>query len=335
MIKRIVPVVVVLAAAGFGAWWLWLRDEEPDGRLLASGTVEATDARLGFEAAGRLTEVAPREGDPVEAGAVLARLDTTEVEARRREAEARLAAARARLHELERGSRPEEVSAARAEAAAARDRMADAERDAARAERLYSGGAVSREAYDKAAVALELARSRLTQAQEALSLVEQGPRAEQVQAQRAAVAQAQAGLASVEATVAKMELLAPFSGRVTVRHREPGEIVAPGAPVLTVTDTSDRWVRIYVREDRLGAVALGAPAVILCDTFPGKEYPGRVVYVASEAEFTPKSVQTQEERVRLVYAVKVRVEEDPSYELKPGLPVDVRLELKGPEAEGA
>ena len=106
---------------------------------------------------------------------------------------------------------------------------------------------------------------------------------------------------------------------------EPGEVVAPGSPVLTVLDPDDRWVRIYVPENRLGAVRLGAEVEVLSDTFPEKRYTGEVTYVAAEAEFTPKTVQTQEERVRLVYAVKVRVLEDPGYELKPGMPVDVRL----------
>jgi HlyD family secretion protein len=112
-----------------------------------------------------------------------------------------------------------------------------------------------------------------------------------------------------------------------VRHREPGEIVSPGAAVLTLMNADDRWVRIYVPANRIGAVRMGMRVSITSDTFPEKTYPGDVVFIASQAEFTPKSVQTTEERVRLVYAVKIRILDDPDLELKPGMPADVRLEF--------
>src|SRR6185295_10933926 len=127
----------------------------------------------------------------------------------------------------------------------------------------------------------------------------------------------------------------PFDGLVTVRHREPGEIVPAGSPVLTLINPGDRWVRIYIKEDRVGKVRLGSRATITSDTFPGKSYPGEVAFIASEAEFTPKNVQTTEERVKLVYAVKVRIVGDADYGLKPGLPADVRLEEGGAGSKGA
>ncbi len=124
-----------------------------------------------------------------------------------------------------------------------------------------------------------------------------------------------------------MEVRAPFAGLVTVRHREPGEIVGAGAPVVTVLNPDDRWVRIYVPENRIGAVRVGQAARITSDTYRDRTYGGTVAAIASEAEFTPKTVQTREERVKLVYAVKVRITGDPGYELKPGMPADVRLAL--------
>jgi HlyD family secretion protein len=123
-----------------------------------------------------------------------------------------------------------------------------------------------------------------------------------------------------------MVIRAPFAGVVTVRHHEPGEIVPAGSAVLSLMNRDDRWVRIYVSEARVGAVRTGQKAEITCDTFPGRHYDGEVIYISSEAEFTPKNVQTQEERVKLVYAVKVRVTGDPGFDLKPGMPADVRLE---------
>lgn len=327
--KKIVIPLVLLAAAGAGAWYWFNRPAEAEEELAASGTVEATDAQLGFQASGRIAEVAVREGDRVRAGQVLARLDSSEAEARRAQAAAQVEAARAALAELERGSRREEVEAARAAFAASRYRLANAETDYERTRTLFEGGAVSRETLDNARLALDVAKSQRTQASEQLQLVQKGPRPERIEQARAQVAQAEAALRGTEVGLGNMTIAAPFDGLVTVRAREPGEIVQAGAPVLTLMNPGDRWVRIYVREDRVGAVHLGDRAVITSDTFPGKTYPGEVAFISSEAEFTPKNVQTTEERVKLVYAVKVRVTGDPEHELKPGLPADVRLE-EGP-----
>jgi HlyD family secretion protein len=310
---------VALLLAGCG-------DGDPNA-LVASGTVEATDAQLGFQASGRIVEIGVREGDAVKAGALLASLDRAEAEARRNQSEASLGAARARFSELEGGFRSEEVAQARAAFEAAHERLAEAERELVRSQALFEGGAVSREAHEQATLARDVARSEHSRAEGALQLLERGHRREQVDAARAQVAEAQAHLAAAEAALRNMIIEAPFDGVVTVRHREPGEVVAAGAPVLTLMNPDDRWVRIYVREDRTGAVALGAKATIKSDTFPDKAYEGEVTFVASEAEFTPKNVQTTEERVKLVYAVKVSVRGDAAQELKPGMPADVELRL--------
>ncbi len=161
--------------------------------------------------------------------------------------------------------------------------------------------------------------------------MEAGPRRERIAAARAQVAEAEARLRAADAEIDNLALRSAFDGVVTVRHREPGEVVAAGAPVVTVMNPDDRWVRIFVREDRIGAVHLGQPATITADTYPDRTYPGEVVFIASEAEFTPKSVQTSEERVKLVYALKVRITGDPSRDLKPGVPADVRLDLSAAE----
>jgi HlyD family secretion protein len=163
------------------------------------------------------------------------------------------------------------------------------------------------------------------QAEQQRKLVETGPRRERIVGQRAVVAQAEAVLRQADAALANAVIRAPFDGVVTVRDREPGETVGPGAPVLTVMNLKDRWVRIYIREDRIGAVHVGQSASISADTYPDKRYAGDVAFIASEAEFTPRNVQTTEERVKLVYAVKVRVTGDSTFELKPGMPADVSL----------
>jgi HlyD family secretion protein len=322
-VRFIVPPLLVVAA--IVVWWVLAGGDEAAGRVEASGTVEATDADLGFQTPGRIEEILVREGDRVQAGLILARLEREELAARVRSAEAQLQAVRAGLAEMERGSRPGELAQAQAAVRAAEERRDDSARDLRRVERLFEGGAVSQEALDKSRTALRVAEAALDQAREAYELVQEGPRAEQVQAQRARVRQAEAQLAQAEAAAENAVITAPFDGLVTLRHREPGESVSPGVPVLTLRDLEDRWVRIYVREDRIGAVRIGQSARITSDTYPDRTYDGEVMYIGDEAEFTPRNVQTAEERIKLVYPVKVRITGDPDQDLKPGIPADVRL----------
>jgi HlyD family secretion protein len=325
--KRVIPIAAGLVVVLLGTY-LVLRRGGDTGALQASGTVEATEAALGFQVPGRIERVGPNEGDPVKSGEELAWLDRTELTARRAQATAQLAAAQAVLKEMETGARSEELAQAREAARAANERHTDAQRDFDRVQRLLQGGAVSQEAYDKAQLALEVATSQRDQAEQQLKLVETGPRPERIAAQRAAVAQAEAAVRQAEAALANAVVTAPFDGVVTVRDREPGETVGAGAPVLTVMNRADRWVRIYIREDRIGAVRIGQPATIRTDTYPDKRYQGAVSFISNEAEFTPRNVQTTEERVKLVYAVKVRITSDSSNDLKPGMPADVRLETR-------
>ncbi len=324
--KIVIPVVLLAVIAGVTAYTI-IRGREAAAQLAASGTVEATEAALGFQVPGRIEAVLAREGDRVTAGDSLAWLDRAELSARHAQAAAQLAGARALLSELERGSRSEEVAQAREGFRAADERLADAKRDVDRVTRLVKGGALSQEALDKARLAYEVSQAQRQQAEQQLKLVEAGPRQERVTGQRAMVAQAEAALRQADAALANAVIRAPFDGVITVRDREPGETVAAGTPVLTMMNLADRWVRIYIREDRIGAVRIGQAAHISADTYPGKIYDGTVAFISSEAEFTPRNVQTTEERVKLVYAVKVRVAGDTQNDLKPGMPADVRLDL--------
>ncbi len=326
--RRPPPPVILLFAVGIvsAVWWFAVRSEPMQNGLVASGTVEATEGRIGFQAPGRIERLDAREGDRVAAADVLGALDTSELRARRSQAEAQVGAARAALAELEAGSRAEDVARARAADRASEERLADAARDLQRARQLYEGGAVSRELLDKAELALSQAEALREEARQTLLLVESGPRPERIEAARAQLEGAEAAVEVFAVGIRNAELKAPFDGIVTVRHREPGEVVGAGVPVVTVMNPSDRWVRIFVPENRIGAVSLGQQAEIRSDTYPDRSYRGVVSFIASEAEFTPKNVQTPEERSKLVYAVKVRVDGDEALELKPGMPADVTLE---------
>ncbi|MBT8397194.1 MAG: HlyD family efflux transporter periplasmic adaptor subunit [Gemmatimonadetes bacterium] len=303
---------------------------DESGGIRASGTVEATDADLGFQQAGRIESILVREGDSVQSGQEVAVLDRKEVLARRRSAEAQGDAARALLSEMEAGSRDGEIGEGRAALTQAEERRDDALRDRDRAQRLFDGGSISQEVLDKSATAFRVSEAAVDQARQRLQMLVEGVRPERIAAQRALVAQADAAVAQIDAALSNAVVVVPFDGLITVRHREPGETVSPGIPVLTLMDPEDRWVRIYVREDRIGEVRVGQAATISSDTYPDRVYQGEVVFIASEAEFTPRNVQTTEERVKLVYAVKVRITGDPSHDLKPGIPADVSLDESSP-----
>lgn len=323
--KRRIAGVAVAIVVGTLLAFLFLGGDDAEGVLHASGTVEVTEADLGFQLPGRIALVPAREGDAVATGEELARLDAAELEARMAAARAQEEAARAVLAELEAGARTEEVAQGRAGVRAAARRVEDAARDLERARRLFEGGAVSREALDKAETAHTIAEAALDQARQQLRVLETGARPERIAAQRAAVASSAAAVRQAEAALGNAVIRAPFDGRVTIRHREPGETVQPGQPVVTLMDPDDRWVRIYIPENRIGAVSVGQPASIRSDTYPDQAFDGRVVHIAREAEFTPRNVQTQEERVKLVYAVRVAIAGDPGMVLKPGIPADVTL----------
>lgn len=322
--RFIVPLLVV---GGLAAWYFGRSERRDEAVLVASGTVEATEAHLGFQIPGRIQEIRVREGDRVRMGDTLALLELSDQLAARRSALASLEAARARLGELETGARPQEVRQAEAAVRAAEETLADARRELERTRRLHEGGAASRQALDRARTGFDVAEANAEQAREQLALVREGPRRERLEAQRAVVSQAEATLGRAEAALDHGVVLAANPGVVAIRHREPGESISAGLPVVTVRNMADRWVRIYVAGDRIGQVRIGQPAKIRSDSHPGRAFEGQVFFIGSEAEFTPRNVQTAEERVRLVYPVKVRVLQDIEEALKPGTPADVTLDL--------
>jgi len=218
--KRILAVVAVVVVLATAAWLVFGRGGNGDtAAITASGTVEVTEADLGFQLGGRIASIAVREGDAVQPNAVLARLDAAELDARRAAAEAQVSAARALLLELQRGARPEELQQALAAESAARRRLQEAAASTERTRALETGGAASREQLDQAETALAVARSQHEQAEQQMRMVRQGPRSERVSAQQAMVRQAESALAQVDAQLANAVIKAPFPGVVSLRHR--------------------------------------------------------------------------------------------------------------------
>jgi HlyD family secretion protein len=328
---RPVIAAVVLSLAGLGTWW-FVASRGDDLTIEASGTVEATEADLGFQVAGLLEGIGAREGDRVSAGSELATLERSELLAEREVALAQVEAAQALLAEYLAGSRKEEIARARALLAVAVERRDAARRDVERLRNLAEQQLVSRQSFDHQETDFSVAEGEMAKAQEDLRLLESGTRPERIAAQRAALAQAEASLQRIEAQLAQSTIKAPFAGTITVRHREPGEAIASGSPVLTVQNLSDRWVRTYVPGDDVGRLTLGQCASIKSDGFTERNYTGVVSYIASVAEFTPRNVQSTKDRVRLVYEVRVRIVGDDSIDLKPGLPGDVTFSAADPGA---
>ena len=269
-LHRIVAVVLVLSAVGVFVTYRSMSATDAADDILASGTVEARQADLGFQLAGRVEAIGVREGDRVLAGAELARLENAELAAQRAVAAAQERGSQAQLAELVAGSRREEIARARAALDVAVQRRDAARRDVERLQPLAEKELVSRQDFDHQRTALAVAQSEASKAAEDLRLLEKGPRKERIEAQRASVAQAAATTARIDATLAQSVLRAPFGGTIVVKHREVGEAIPAGAPVFTIRDLGDRWVRLYVPGDEVGRLHLGQAATVTADGWPGR-----------------------------------------------------------------
>jgi HlyD family secretion protein len=316
--------VVVLAVV------LWLSfgraRELASGDLVMSGNVDIRQVQLAFYGSERIAAVLVREGDHVRKGQLLASLDKARLEAQVANRSALAAAQRDVLRRLEAGNRPEEIRKAHADLEAASADLSNAELTSARVFKLASQGASTAQDSDDARAALDVARARKAAAQEADALMVLGPREEDVSAARAALQSDEAQLDLAKKDLADADLLAPSDGVVENRILEPGDMASPQKPVITLALEDPLWIRAYVAETDLPRIRPGMKAWVTTDGFPGKRYEGWVGYISPTAEFTPKSVETQEVRTKLVYQVRVFVG-NPQGELRLGMPAVVTLPL--------
>jgi HlyD family secretion protein len=264
----------------------------------------------------------------------------------------------ARLAELQNGSRPQEKLDAKAAVDAAASELERARRDWERAQTLHKNDDISTAQFDQYRNRFENAQAVLKQALEREALVVAGPRIEQINAQAGQVARARAGVKTAEANRLELKrreqeiptrraeiarskanlalidtqladtiVASPVDGVVLVKAADAGEVLAPGTTVVTVGDIDHPWLRGYINETDLAKVKLGSKARVTTDSYPGKVYNGRVTFISSQAEFTPKQIQTQQERVKLVYRIKIEVE-NPGRELKSNMPADAEILLE-------
>jgi HlyD family secretion protein len=329
--KRAVLILLLLAGAGAGAgvaWWLTRRQAARE-EFAIYGNVDLRQVQLAFNNSERIAAVLAQEGDRVRRGQVLARLDTSRLDPQVAQAQAQVAAQRQVYLRLRNGSRPEEIAQARANVESARADAANARQRYERVRRLARTRASSPEDLENAQAFLDVAEAKLVVSQKTLDLVVAGPRQEEIDEAEARLRAAEAQLALLKQQRADAVLVAPADAVVRTRLLEPGEMITPQKPIFSLAITDPKWVRAYVSEPDLGKVHPGMTAGVVVDSFPQRRFDGWVGFISPVAEFTPKTVQTEELRSSLVYEVRVFVK-DPADELRLGMPATVYLPLEKP-----
>jgi HlyD family secretion protein len=294
--------------------------------IVAAGHVEATEVRISTKVAGTLLRLNVDEGAAVAAGQELARVDTTDTELELATARADRAQADAELRLRRAGSREEDVQEAAAQVAKAEADLAGAAKDLERMEGLLGSGSGTTQARDDARTRHDVARASLAAARERLKRLKAGYRREEIDAAAARVQAADARIGQLEQQRKDAVIASPSAGVVTEKLAEQGELLARGSGLIVVTDLANAWLNVYVSETDLGRIRLDQQASVVTDD--GQTRGGRVSFVAAQAEFTPKNVQTRDERVKLVYKVKVALENKDGL-FKPGMPAEAHLRAAG------
>ena len=285
--RVVIPIVILVLLALIAL--IYFQTMSGTRAIMLSGTVEVTEVEISPELSAKVATLYHREGDNVREGDPLLDLDKSELEARLREAEAAKQAIEA------------EVSLYQA-------KMANAERDFNRSLKLYRAKAISESTFDAAKTAYEIAKNTYEASQY---------RNQEIQAR----------IATLTLQLEKTHLTSPITGLILERNVEAGEVVSPGMVLMTIGDLQRPWVRVYIGEPDIGRVHIGQEAMVVTDAYPKREFPGTLRYIANEAEFTPKTVQTRQERIKLVYEAKVYLANEEGI-LKPGMPADVSLRLE-------
>ena len=297
-----------------------------NGMIVASGTIEAVEVSVAAKTSGQVEKILVEEGDRVQTGDTLAVIDSASLVIQLRQAEAAVDLAESQLQLLLKGARVEDIRQAEEAAKQAEATLELASEDRERVRNLYAKESATLKMLQDAETRLRVAEAKRAAARQALQKVQKLSRPEEIKAARARLAQAEAGRDLLKKTIADSTILSPTSGTVTHKAREPGEFAGPGVTLLTISDLDHVRLNIYVSGFEIGRVRLGQRAEVRVDSHPERVFEGTVIFISPEAEFTPKNVQTQEERVKLVYRVKLQI---PNQEgiLKPGMPADASLQV--------
>ncbi len=328
--KIIVGAVAAALLIAAGAYWLVGRSSDNQSHLTLHGNVDIRQVSLAFENSGRISSLAVDEGDHVKAGQVLATLNTEALKIQEQQAIAQLDIQKQTVREQQTGARPEELAQARAQLSSAQAQLQKATEDISRIQHISastSGKGISKQELDTARSNLRIAQASVKERQASLALMEKGVRSEQRDASAAQVRATQAQLALLQYQLSRAELRSPVDAVVRARLQEPGDMTSPQKSVFTLALSAPKWVRVWLNESDLGRVKTGMPAEILTDSFPDNPVKGKVGFISSVAEFTPKAVQTEELRTTLVYEVRVIVD-DPDNVLRMGQPATVNIDTE-------
>jgi HlyD family secretion protein len=328
--KRLLVLLLVAIALGIGGWfYLHLNRSVPGLFVILYGNVDIREVQPAFNDSGHITRMLVQEGDRVKKGELIATLDDTRFVARLAQAEGQMRNEEQILAKLLAGSRPEEIAQAKATMEALYATYQNDEINYHRSERLVNTGAGAIQQRDNAKAAYDTARQQYEAAKQAYVLAVKGPRKEDIASARALLEADRGAVALAKRELADTKLYAPSDGIIEDRILEPGDMASPTTPVYTIALMSPLWVRTYVAESNLGKIALGMPAEVTTDSFPGRVYHGWVGFISPTSEFTPKTVETPELRTALVYQARIYVC-DARNELRLGMPATVRIDTSRP-----
>lgn len=297
-----------------------------ENQLELSGTIETVSVTVSSKTAGQIVKLNASEGEYVLIGDTLLVIDHENYELQKSQAEAALEAAEANYNLLINGARKEDLSNAEETLFQIKQNYETVYADFQRFKNLYEKKAITKKQFDEISAKYEITKSQLRQAEEKLRKLKNFARPEELSAAKAKVNQAEAALNLIKKTISDCFVTAPTAGVVTNQLVEIGEMVVPQSSLFKISNLSNAEIYVYVQETDLGKLNLGDKAEIKIDTYPDKIYEGKITYISQEAEFTPKTIQTKDERTKLVFAVKVEAANN-NFELKPGLPADVKIYL--------
>lgn len=332
--KLIAVVLVVIAMVIIGFWaWKYNNKNQKDNVLTLYGNVDIRQISLAFEQSGRIEKLLVQEGDKVKAGQVLAALNTNALEIQAKQAQAQLKAQQEAIVKQDVGARPEEISQAKAQLASAQAELDKTNKNLQRLQILVSstdGRAISQQELDYAKSNKDSAEAAVRERQANLELIIKGARQEDREATKAQYEVTKANLDLINYNLTQAELKSPVNAVVRARLQEVGDMTTAQKAVYTLALTDPKWIRVYVNEQDLSSIKMGGTAQVIRDSDPNQPINGKIGYISSVAEFTPKTVQTEEIRTTLVYEVRVYVN-DPNDQLKMGQPVTVKVPLASGE----
>lgn len=335
MNKKLIAVVLVVIAVviiGFCAW-KYNNKNQKDNILTLYGNVDIRQVSLAFEQSGRIEKLLVQEGDKVKAGQVLAALNTNALQIQAKQAQAQLKAQQEAIVKQDVGARPEEISQAKAQLASAQAELDKTNKNLQRLQILVSntdGRAISQQELDYAKSNKDSAEAAVRERQANLELIIKGARKEDRETTKAQYEVTKANLDLINYNLTQAELKSPVNAMVRARLQEVGDMTTAQKAVYTLALTDPKWIRVYVNEQDLSSIKMGGTAQVIRDSYPNQPINGKIGYISSVAEFTPKTVQTEEIRTTLVYEVRIYVN-DPNDQLKMGQPVTVKVPLASGE----